>query len=129
MKGLWGDHSQQYLYVLSVGTLLLFGLPILIRPLGWARLFRWPIPEQTDLANYFGRCLAGLICVLAFFAYRAGTEPQLQPFFFDLLLSSFAVMVAIHLYGAIKKIQPLSETIEIAYWLFLFFLTLCFYPK
>ena len=26
MKGLWGDHSQQYLYVLSVGTLLLFGL-------------------------------------------------------------------------------------------------------
>jgi len=37
-------------------------------------------------------------------------------------------MGALHAYGAIKKIQPVTETVEIILWVVLFLVTLCFYP-
>jgi hypothetical protein len=128
MFGIWGHLSGEYLFVLATGTIILFGLPLLFWPLSWARVLRWPIPEQTYLTIYFGRCLGGVICVIAYFALRAGKDPEIQPFFFNMVLSSFALMIAIHIYGAIKRIQPLSETLEIFYWVSLFLVTLCFYP-
>jgi hypothetical protein len=101
---------------------------MLFWPLRWAAVLGWRIPEHTHLAIYFGRCLGAVICVLGGFAFRVAAEPALQPFFFDLLLGSFALMVAVHVYGALKRIQPISETYEIGYWLLLFVLALMFYP-
>ena len=37
-------------------------------------------------------------------------------------------MVVLHIYGAIKKIQPITETLEIGLWVGLLFLSLAFYP-
>src|SRR5437868_1899154 len=112
MIGIWREYSGIYLYFLSIGTALFFGLPLLFWPIKWARILKWQIPEQQDLAIYFGRCLGGVICVLAFFAFKAGKEQAVQPFYFNIILANFAVMVIVHLYGAIRKIQPISETIE-----------------
>jgi len=38
-------------------------------------------------------------------------------------------MVAVHVYGGAKGIQPRSETYEIGYWLGLLLLALMFYPS
>jgi len=128
MIGVWGQHAGLSLEVLAVGTLGLFGLPMLFWPLRWAAVLGWRIPEHTHLATYFGRCLGAVICVLGAFAFRVAAEPALQPFFFDLLLGNFVLMVAVHVYGAVKRIQPRSETYEIGYWLLLLVLALMFYP-
>jgi len=45
-----------------------------------------------------------------------------------LMLWLIAAMTILHVYGAIRKIQPLTETVEIALWVVLFLVTLCFYP-
>jgi len=128
MIGLWGSKAAAYLRVLAVGTLLAFGLPMLLRPLRWAAFFGWEIPQDANLAIYFGRCLAGLVCVLGFMAFRAASKPALQPFYFDMMLGVVALTTAVHAYGALLRIQPISETIEIVYWVLLFVFTLLFYP-
>jgi hypothetical protein len=47
---------------------------------------------------------------------------------YELFIPFFALMVLVHLYGAIKKIQPVTETLEIGFWLALLVLALCFMP-
>jgi hypothetical protein len=128
MIGLWSEHAGTFLVILASATLLLFGLPMFFWPLRWAAALGWRIPEHTHLAIYFGRCLAGLVLVLGAFAFRAAFTPALRPFFFDMMLAAFGILVAVHAWGAIRRIQPLSETIEIAFWLALFVLALLFYP-
>ena len=128
MIGIWGDYSAAFLRVLAAGVLLFFGLPMLIHPLGWAKALRWKLPEHTHLAIYFGRCLAGLICVMALFALRAAADPSVRLFYFDFIMSCFVAMTAVHIYGAIRKIQPTSETLEIGFWALLLALAFCFYP-
>lgn len=129
MIGFWGNHSTVYLYVIIVGTIIFFGLPMLINPLSWARVLKWEIPEKTDLTIYFGRCLGAVICVMASFGLKATENIILQQYFFKLLICNFILMVLVHLYGWLKKIQPLTETIEIIYWTGLIILTLLFYPN
>jgi hypothetical protein len=52
MIGIWNQYLHIYLYVLSIGMLIGFGLPLLFVPLYWARLFRWEIPQQADSATH-----------------------------------------------------------------------------
>jgi hypothetical protein len=52
-----------------------------------------------------------------------------KPFFFELMLWLLVAMIALHAYGAIKKTQPITETMEIALWIVLLLITLCFYPS
>jgi hypothetical protein len=40
----------------------------------------------------------------------------------------FTLMFFVHVYGAIKKIQPITETLEIGFWMILFVLNILFYP-
>jgi hypothetical protein len=127
MIGIWGFHSSYFLMVTSVLTILLGG-PMLIHPLGWARVLRWTLPEHTDLAIYFGRCLGGVITVLAIMGFVAVRRPEVQPFYFMLMLAAVGVNILVHLWGAIQKIQPRTETVEIIFWLSLFFAGFAFYP-
>ena len=115
------------MYVVSIGTLALFGLPLTLFPLRWARVLGWRIPEHTHLAVYFGRCLGGVICAIAWFAIMATSNPLLLEFFYQMMLLLFVAMVLVHVYGAVKRIQPVSETIEIIYWAVLIVVTLLFY--
>ncbi len=128
MLGYWASYSAIFLQVFGAGVILLFGLPMVLQPLTWARWLRWQIPEQTHLAIYFGRCLGAIACVLGVMAWCAARMPEVQPFFFNILIGSTVAMVVVHVYGALRRIQPLTETLEIPFWFALFVLSLMFYP-
>lgn len=127
MLGMWNGYAGPFLQVASALTLAL-GAPMMITPLGWARVLQWKTPAETDLTVYFGRCLGGVVTVLAIFGFFASTNPTVQPFFFQVMLSAVGLNILIHIYGALKKIQPLTETIEIGAWVLLFIAGILFYP-
>jgi len=128
MTGPWSDFSGPFLIGLGLSSVALLGLPLFFAPLVWARVLRWPLPEEQRLAVYLGRCLGAVICVLAAFAYVAAADQALQPFFFQIVIANFALMVAVHAWGALRRIQPWTETAETFVWLGLLALGLLCYP-
>ena len=44
------------------------------------------------------------------------------------LLATIALMFVVHVYGAVKRIQPITETLEIGFWMILLVLNTLFYP-
>jgi len=126
--GVWKSYSAVYLYVVAAAMLVVFGVPMLVAPAWWARIFGWTVPAPDHVVVMLGRSLGGVICVLAGFAIKAARTPAAQPFFFALMLWIVLTMILIHAYGAVRGIQPITETIEIAVWVFLLVVTLGFYP-
>lgn len=53
-----------------------------------------------------------MICVQSAFALIAATTPAVQLFLFQIVLANIALMVVVHAWGAVPRIQPMSETIE-----------------
>jgi len=127
--GIWQDYASAYLIVAGIAMLAAFGLPLLLAPLAWARIMRWEIPPPGQLVVFLGRSLGLFICVIAAYALRVVGEPSAQPFFFELMLWLFVGMIGLHIYGAIKRTQPITETIEIGLWVMLLLVTLVFYPS
>jgi hypothetical protein len=68
------------------------------------------------------------ISIVAIFAFFVTHTPPAKPFFFDFMLWVFGGMILLHVYGAIRKTQPITETLEILLWVILGLITLCFYP-
>jgi hypothetical protein len=128
MIGVFAGYSDNFLFVIGLSTLTIFGIPMAIWPVQWAKTLRWLIPGETDLVVYYGRCLGCVAFVVGVFGMVASRTPAVQPFYFQFLLSCWVLMVVVHTYGAIKKIQPITETYEIGFWLILAALTLLFWP-
>ncbi len=128
MVGIWQYYSDVYLYIAGAAMLIGFGLPLMIAPVGWARLFRWEVPEQQSLVIFLGRSMGIVVSLMAIFAIQATRVPVAKPFCFDLRLATFAAMLVLHVQGAIRKTQPMTETVEIGLWVVMFFVTLGFYP-
>lgn len=128
MLGLWSANAADFLLVLTLATTLVFALPIFLVPLTWARLMAWQIPQQTDLAVYFGRCLGAFILILEALMLRAALTGEAMHTAFELLAATATMMIVVHVYGALKRIQPLSETLEIGFYVLLLLLTLMFWP-
>jgi hypothetical protein len=128
MIGIWQSYSDIYLYVACAAMLAGFGVPLVFAPMQWARAFRWPVTQADNLSVFLARSLGVFICLLAVFAAKVTAAPQAKPFFFELLIWLFGAMIALHVYGAIRKTQPITETIEIALWIVLLLVTLLFYP-
>lgn len=128
MIGIWKPALPIFLYVLGAASILTFGLPLLLVPMRWARFFRWEIPEQKQLASTLGRSLGAMLCVLSAFAFVAAGVPSVQPFYVNMLLAVFGINALLHIYGAIRKAQPLIETYEIGLWVLFVLITLAFYP-
>lgn len=128
MLSIWSDSAADYLLVLTVVTTLVFALPIFLVPLTWARLMGWRIPTQTDLAVYFGRCLGAFILILEAMMLRAALTGEAIHTVFELLAATALMMIVVHVYGALRRIQPLSETLEIGFYAGLLLLTLLFWP-
>lgn len=128
MIGTWSAQAPTYLLWLCIVTTLVFALPITFAPLAWARLMRWRLPEHTDLAVYFGRCLGCFILILEAMMLRAAlTGVALQPTF-EFLSAVFALMLVVHIVGALQRIQPWTETAEIGMYGALLLVTLAFFP-
>lgn len=128
MIGLWSLHAQTYLLVLAISTSLVFALPIFLFPLTWARLMQWRIPQDIDLAVYFGRCLGAFILIVEGLMLRAALTGEALQTIFEVLAAVAAFMVVVHVHGALRRIQPWTETLEIGFYAGLFALTLLFWP-
>lgn len=128
MLGLWSAYAPQYLLILALATSLVFALPIFCIPLIWARLMGWKIPTHTDLAVYFGRCLGAFILILEAMMLRAALTGEAIDMVFEMLAAVAVMMVIVHVYGALRRIQPLSETLEIGFYSAMLVLTLLFWP-
>lgn len=108
MVGIWGSHAQAFLIVLMLVTSIAFALPRFLTPLAWARRLGWRIPEQTDLAVYFGRCLGAFILVVELLMLRAGLTGTGLVFTIQVLIAVAALMTIVHVWGALQRIQPLN---------------------
>lgn len=131
MIGLWSEHAAVFLVATALVSFLALGIPMLVAPLTWSRWLRWPIPQTPDgrdLSTYFARCLGALICVQSTAALFAARDASLQPVIFAILIGDFALMVAVHAWGAARKIQPKSESLETFAWVGVLVLALLFFP-
>lgn len=128
MLGIWSEFSQLYLIAWAVLTSVVFAIPLFCIPITWARVLQWDIPEDTDLAVYFGRCLGGVGLAICAIALNAGLSGQGTIVVFNLLFGAFGLITIAHIWGAIKRIQPVTETLEIAFWFALVLLNAAFYP-
>ena len=128
MLGIWQAYAGAYLVAVGIATLIGFGIPLLFVPLRWARMFRWDVPPPSLLTPFLGRSLGVVLCVIASYALKASVTPAAQPFFFELMLWILLGMLALHIYGALKRVQPITETIEVALWVVLVLATIAFYP-
>lgn len=128
MVGIWQAHATSYLVVAGIAMLAVFGIPLLVVPMSWARVMCWEIPSPGELPTFLGRSLGLFVCVIAAYAFKVAAAPQAQPFFFQLMLWLFIAMIGLLVYGALKKAQPITETIEIGLWVGLVLVTLAFYP-
>mgnify|MGYP000016325109 FL=1 len=129
--GVWGAHSQAFLWVLIAVTSLAFALPIFLLPLTWARWFRWRLPREADgadLAVYFGRCLGAFVLIVELLMLRAALTGDGLPYTFQVLIAVSAFMVVVHVWGALQRIQPPTETMEIAMYTAFGLLAILFYP-
>jgi len=129
MIGIWGNYASQFLSAVGWLILLIFAIPITVWPFKWAKLVGWEVPQQTHLALYFGRCLGCVAIAVALFSIFAAKNNLVQPFYFKFLIFIWSSMVILHIYGAIKKIQPKLGTYEIGFWSGLVLITLFFWPN
>ena len=131
MVGVWSEQASGFLVVMAIVALVTLGLPMVAAPLTWAGWLQWPLPQAEDgrhLATYFGRCLGAVICVQAVVVLLNATDDDVRPVLFAVLAGNFALMVAVHVWGWLRRIQPLSETVETAAWAALLLLALLFWP-
>ncbi|MDN6860090.1 hypothetical protein QO207_26165 [Pseudomonas sp. CAN2814] len=128
MIGSWSAHAQTYLLVLSIATTLVFALPIFLAPLLWARVMQWTLPEHTDLAVYFGRCLGAFILIVEALMLRAALTGEALLTTFEVLAAVAGFMVVVHIHGALRRIQPWTETLETGFYAGMLVLTLLFWP-
>jgi hypothetical protein len=128
MIGLWGDAATTFLIVVAGVTMITFALPLTFAPLRWARAFGWRLPDDTDLAVYFGRCLGVIALAVHALALTAAISGVGVELVFKLLIAGWALLTLVHVWGALRRLQPASESWEIAFWAPLVVLGLLFYP-
>lgn len=128
MIGHWSAFADEFLIGLASLTFVLFTIPLLLTPLRWARVMGFTIPAHTDLAAYFGRSVGALAAAANYLALRAGLTGEGVATVVGFLAAVAAMMVLIHAWGAYKKIQPLSETLEIGFWILIGLASLGVYP-
>lgn len=128
MIGIWTSYNNIFLILAGVVMLAAFGLPLMLVPMSWARVYRWDLPQPQNLSKFLGRSLGVFITIMAIFSFKVTQTPDAKKFFIDLMLWIFGGMILLHVYGAIRKTQPVTETFEILMWVVLSTITLCFYP-
>ena len=108
--------SSLFLLVASSIGLLVFALPLLLSPLRWARRLRWRVPEDTDLTVYLGRSLGAVATALSAGGLLAARDPRRHRVVFPIAAVAGFLLTGVHIWGAVQKRQPWTETAEIAFW-------------
>lgn len=105
--------ASVFLYGIAIAVALLVALPLLVAPLAWARAIGWRLPEETELAIYWARCLGGVLLAVIAVTLRAAPHAEAHATLFHLIALMGAVMTAVHVVGALEGQQPWLETVEI----------------
>jgi hypothetical protein len=106
--------ASLYIWCAGLGMLVLYGLPLLLFPLRWARWLGWKLPLETELVVYLGRCVGALVLAIVFVCLRAAPAPASTPLLFELILAALGLIFTVHAWGAIRRTQPWLETAELA---------------
>lgn len=96
---------------------LVFGIPLLLAPVAWARAFRWRIPADLHLTGYFGRCLGACALGLLYVMGQGALHPELAPLALELTAVAGILLTAVHVRGALLREQPWTEDAEILLYL------------
>lgn len=105
-----------FLVLAGIGTLVLFGIPILLAPLRWARALKWEIPEDVRLVRYFARSLGCTAVAIGSVAVYLGLQDEPPREFVLVAIIASGLLAVIHVVGAIERSQPWTETAEILLW-------------
>jgi hypothetical protein len=114
------DHSTLVsLFLLASVALfaLVFGFPLLLAPIAWARVFRWQPPAQLDLTRYFGRCLGACALGLLYVMGQGALHAELAPLALELTALAGLLLTGVHVRGALLRQQPWTEDAEILLYL------------
>jgi hypothetical protein len=87
-----------------------------LSPLRWARALRWRVPDDTDLTVYLGRSVGAVAIALSAGALRAARRPEEHRVVFEMGFLTGVLLAVVHLWGALQRRQPWTETAEIAFW-------------
>ncbi len=106
--------ASWFLAVSAFFFLLVYALPLFLMPLRWARWFRWePLTGNPDLAVYFGRCLGAAALAIIWAAFSGMPDPRGHRVVFELIGAACGLLTVVHIWGAIQRTQPWTETAEI----------------
>ena len=108
--------SSLFLLAASSIGLLVFALPLLLSPLRWAKRLRWRVSEDTDLTVYLGRSLGAVATALSLGGLLAARDPRRHRIVFAMAAVAGSLLTGVHIWGAIQKKQPWTETAEIPFW-------------
>jgi len=110
--------ARWFLIVVAATFTVVYAVPIAFAPLRWARAFRWSTEHgDAPLSMYFARCLGGVAIALQIVLVRAAFDPRAHRDAFELIALVAAAMTVVHVYGAIKRVQPWTEDAEILLYL------------
>jgi hypothetical protein len=101
-----------YLVACALVFALGYALPLAIAPLSWARRLGWTV-RPDPLTVYLGRCLGCVMLAICVAAVRAARQPTGRAVLLELLVVAFALMIAVHLIGWLRRTQPKLETLEL----------------
>jgi hypothetical protein len=108
--------SSAFLVGVGATGLVAFAIPLFLSPLRWARALRWRVPADTDLTVYLGRSLGAVGVALNLGILRAARRPAEHRIIFEVAFLAAALLAAVHVWGALLRRQPWTETAEIALW-------------
>jgi hypothetical protein len=106
-----------FLWIVSSVFLVAYALPLAFVPLRWARAFRWRVEGDDHLTVYLGRCLGVVAIALVAAGYRAAADPERNAIVLEIFAAAAFLLAAVHVWGAIARRQPWTETAEIAVYL------------
>jgi hypothetical protein len=98
--------------------LVVFALPLLLHPYGWARAFGWRKEPETDVGLYFGRCLGAVATAISANALMASREPAKHRTLFLVLEAGSWLLSLVHLRGLVERRQPPIEHAEVVGYAF-----------
>jgi hypothetical protein len=109
-------YMSLYLWLGAATFAVAFVIPLFVAPLRWAKIFRWPVPADNELATYFGQCLGAAGCAIVFGMARAARHPAANPLVFEILIAAGSLLTVVHIVGAFRRKWPWTETAEIPFW-------------
>jgi hypothetical protein len=105
--------ASVFLWLLALVFTLGFALPLLVAPLAWARMFQWRVVAADELTIYLGRSLGAVALAIMICVVRAAPHASGAPALFDLIILAGILLALVHVWGALRRTQPWTETAEI----------------